>query len=110
LRTPPYAINAIALAVDDAARVRRFSISHMATWMAMTLVIRSAAWSSLILSLHGIEGRDWYAVASAELVVVFGIFGLFSGSLWGRHGKRAVAGVWSQWDGKTRGRRMATLW
>ena len=32
--------------------------------------------------------------ASAELVVIFGVFGLFSGSLWGRK----AWGVWWQWD------------
>ena len=44
----------------------------------------------------GHERADRVAFAAAELAVVFGTFGLVSGSLWGRK----AWGVWWQWDAK----------
>ena len=63
------------------------------------IVIVSA---SLVYLFMGSRIADWYAVASAELVVIFGLFGLFSGSLWGRK----AWGVWWQWDARVT---MATM-
>src|SRR5436190_23815911 len=97
----PYAINNIALQ-STMLLVQKIFYFHMATWMAMTLVIAICGVSSLIYLFMGSKVADWYAVASAELVVVFGVFGLFSGSLWGRK----AWGVWWQWDARVT---MATM-
>jgi len=76
--------------------VQKIFYFHFATWMAMTAAIAVCGVASLVYLFMGSKVADWYAVASAELVVIFGIFGLFSGSLWGRK----AWGVWWQWDAK----------
>ena len=76
--------------------VQKIFYFHFATWMALTAVIAVCGVASLIYLFQGSKVADAYAVASAELVVVFGLFGLFSGSLWGRK----AWGVWWQWDAK----------
>jgi len=97
----PYAINNVALE-STMLLVQKIFYFHMATWMAMTLAISVCGVASLLYLFKGSRAADWYAVASAELVVVFGIFGLFSGSLWGRK----AWGVWWQWDARVT---MATM-
>jgi heme exporter protein C len=82
--------------------VQKIFYFHFATWMAMTLAIAICGVASLVYLFAGSKIADWYAVASAELVVVFGLFGLFSGSLWGRK----AWGVWWQWDARVT---MATM-
>ena len=74
--------------------VQKIFYFHFATWMAMTAAIAVCGVASLIYLFMGSKVADWYAVASAELVVVFGVFGLFSGSLWGRK----AWGVWWVWE------------
>jgi heme exporter protein C len=74
--------------------VQKIFYFHFATWMALTAAICVCGGASLVYLFTGAAVADWYAVASAELVVVFGLFGLFSGSLWGRK----AWGVWWQWD------------
>ena len=82
--------------------VQKIFYFHFATWMAMTLAIAVCGVASLVYLFMGSKLADWYAVASAELVVIFGLFGLFSGSLWGRK----AWGVWWQWDARVT---MATM-
>jgi heme exporter protein C len=82
--------------------VQKIFYFHFATWMAMTAAIAVCGIASLIYLFKGSKVADWYAVAAAELVVVFGLFGLFSGSLWGRK----AWGVWWQWDARVT---MATM-
>ena len=82
--------------------VQKIFYFHFATWMAMTAAIAVCGVASLIYLFKGTKAADWYAAASAELVVVFGLFGLFSGSLWGRK----AWGVWWQWDARVT---MATM-
>jgi heme exporter protein C len=82
--------------------VQKIFYFHFATWMAMTLAIAVCGVASLVYLFKGARVADWYAAASAELVVVFGLFGLFSGSLWGRK----AWGVWWQWDARVT---MATM-
>jgi heme exporter protein C len=82
--------------------VQKIFYFHFATWMAMTAAIAVCGVASLLYLFKGVKAADWYAVASAELVVVFGLFGLFSGSLWGRK----AWGVWWQWDARVT---MATM-
>lgn len=82
--------------------VQKIFYFHFATWMAMTVAIAVCGIASLMYLFKGSRVADWYAVASAELVVIFGMFGLFSGSLWGRK----AWGVWWQWDARVT---MATM-
>src|ERR1041385_5002495 len=82
--------------------VQKIFYFHFATWMAMTTAIAICGLASLVYLFKGSRVADWYAVASAELVVIFGLFGLFSGSLWGRK----AWGVWWQWDARVT---MATM-
>jgi heme exporter protein C len=82
--------------------VQKIFYFHFATWMAMTMAIAVCGLASLIYLFKGSKVADWYAVSSAELVVIFGLFGLFSGSLWGRK----AWGVWWQWDARVT---MATM-
>ena len=74
--------------------VQKIFYFHFATWMALTAAIAVFGVASLVSLFKGSAVADWYGVASAELVVIFGLFGLFSGSLWGRK----AWGVWWQWD------------
>lgn len=97
----PYAINNVALE-STMLLVQKIFYFHFATWMALTAVIAVCGVASGIYLFQGSKVADWYAVASAELVVVFGVFGLFSGSLWGRK----AWGVWWQWDARVT---MATM-
>src|SRR6185295_718125 len=82
--------------------VQKIFYFHFATWMAMTTAIIVCGLASAIYLFKGSKLADWYAVASAEVVVIFGVFGLFSGSLWGRK----AWGVWWQWDARVT---MATM-
>jgi len=97
----PVAINNVPLE-STMLLVQKIFYFHFATWMALTAVIAVCGVASLIYLFKGSKTADWYAVASAELVVVFGVFGLFSGSLWGRK----AWGVWWQWDARVT---MATM-
>ena len=45
---------------------------------------------------QGNKNADAYAVAGAEVAVLFGLMGLVSGPLWGRK----AWGVWWQWDAR----------
>jgi heme exporter protein C len=82
--------------------VQKIFYFHFATWIAMTVAIAVCGVASLVYLFKGTKVADWYAAASAELVVIFGLFGLFSGSLWGRK----AWGVWWQWDARVT---MATM-
>jgi heme exporter protein C len=101
-----FAVAPIAIARADYEStmllVQKIFYFHFATWMAMTLAIAVCGVASVVYLFAGSKLADWYATASAELVVIFGIFGLFSGSLWGRK----AWGVWWQWDARVT---MATM-
>ncbi len=74
--------------------VQKIFYFHFATWMALTAgLIVCAVGSAMYLFGNSAKG-DRYACAAAELVLVFGAFGLVSGSLW----SRKAWGVWWQWD------------
>jgi heme exporter protein C len=97
----PVGINNIELQ-STMLLVQKIFYFHFATWMAMTLAIAVCGVASLVHLFKGSKVADWYGVASAELVVIFGLFGLFSGSVWGRK----AWGVWWQWDARVT---MATM-
>ena len=97
----PVAINNVPLE-STMLLVQKIFYFHFATWMALTAAIAVCGAASLIYLFQGSKTADWYAVAAAEQVVIFGLFGLFSGSLWGRK----AWGVWWQWDARVT---MATM-
>jgi heme exporter protein C len=91
----PIAINAVQYE-STMLLVQKIFYFHFATWMALTAAVTVCGVASAIYLFTGSASADGYAVASAELVVIFGAFGLFSGSLWGRK----AWGVWWQWDAR----------
>jgi len=76
--------------------VQKIFYYHFPTWMALTVTVTVCTAASLLFLFRGTPLADRVAVASAELTVVFGLFGLVSGSLWGRK----AWGVWWQWDAR----------
>ena len=76
--------------------VQKIFYFHFATWMALTAAVMVCGVASAIYLFQGTPAADRYAVASAELVAIFGAFGMVSGSLWGRK----AWGVWWQWDAR----------
>src|SRR5258705_2566202 len=80
----PYAINNVAYQ-STMLLAQKIFYFHFATWMAMTAAIAVCGVASLVSLFKGSKVAGWYGVASAELVGIFGLFGLFSGSLWGRN-------------------------
>jgi heme exporter protein C len=76
--------------------VQKIFYFHFATWMAVTASVTVCGIASAIYLFRGTAAADHYAVASAELTTIFCLFGMFSGSLWGRK----AWGVWWQWDAR----------
>ena len=76
--------------------VQKIFYFHFATWMAVTASVTVCGIASAIYLFGGTAAADHYAVASAELTTIFCLFGMFSGSLWGRK----AWGVWWQWDAR----------
>jgi heme exporter protein C len=76
--------------------VQKIFYYHFATWMALTGAVIVCFVSSAIYLFKGSNWADRMAFAAAEVTVVFGMFGLVSGSLWGRK----AWGVWWQWDAR----------
>jgi heme exporter protein C len=76
--------------------VQKIFYYHFATWMALTAAVTVCFVSSAIHLFKGSAWADRMGFAAAEVTVVFGMFGLVSGSLWGRK----AWGVWWQWDAR----------
>lgn len=76
--------------------VQKIFYYHFATWMALTVAVTVCFVSSAIYLFKGSAWADRLGFAAAEVTVVFGMFGLVSGSLWGRK----AWGVWWQWDAR----------
>ena len=74
--------------------VQKIFFFHFSTWMALTAAVLVCGVASAVYLFKGDPTADRYAVAGAELVVIFGAFGLVSGSIWGRK----AWGVWWQWE------------
>src|SRR6266508_1316937 len=64
--------------------VQKIFYFHFSTWMAMTAALTVCAIGSALYLFKSTAKADRVAAAAAELVVVFGAFGLVSGSLWAR--------------------------
>src|SRR5579862_7761806 len=69
---------------------------HVPSWIALTCAISVCGVASAIYLFKGSALADQFAVASAELVTLFGLFGLVTGSLWARK----AWGVWWEWDAR----------
>ena len=76
--------------------VQKIFYYHFATWMALTVAVTVCFVSSGIYLFKGSAWADRMGFAAAEVAVIFGLFGLVSGSLWGRK----AWGVWWQWDAR----------
>src|SRR5436189_3380207 len=74
--------------------VQKIFYFHFATWMAVTVGLAVCGFASLVYLFKGSPVADRMAAASAELVAIFTLFGLVSGSLWARK----AWGVWWVWD------------
>ena len=74
--------------------VQKIFYFHVPSWFAMYSALTVCGVTSTIYLFKGSRQMDRIAVSSAELAALFGLFGLVSGSLWGRK----AWGVWWQWD------------
>jgi heme exporter protein C len=74
--------------------VQKIFYFHVPSWMAMYTAIAVCGLASAIYLFKGNKTADAFAVAAAEVTVLFGLMGLVSGPLWGRK----AWGVWWQWD------------
>jgi heme exporter protein C len=76
--------------------VQKIFYFHLPSWMALGVGILVCGVASAVYLFKGNPRADRFALAGAEIVVIFGLFGLVSGSLWARK----AWGVWWQWDAK----------
>jgi len=76
--------------------VQKIFYFHVPSWLGMYSAIFVCAIASTLYLFKGNVRADRIAGAAAELAFVFGIFGLVTGSLWGRK----AWGVWWQWDAR----------
>ncbi len=91
-----YAPIAIARAPYESTMllVQKIFYFHFATWMAVTAALVVCGVSSAVYLFKGSLLADRIGAASAELVAVFTLFGLVSGSLWARK----AWGIWWDWE------------
>jgi heme exporter protein C len=69
---------------------------HVAAWFAMFTAIAISAAGGIWYIARNDKRGDWYAVAGAEVAVMFGAMGLTTGPLWAY---KAWGVAW-QWDAK----------
>jgi len=74
--------------------IQKIFYFHVPSWMAMYTGIGVCGFASALYLFRNNKAADGYAVAGAEVAVLFGLMGLVSGPLWGRK----AWGVWWQWD------------
>jgi heme exporter protein C len=76
--------------------IQKIFYFHVPAWMAMYAGIAVCGVASAVYLFKNRPTADRLAVASAELIVLFGAIGLVTGPLWGRK----AWGVWWQWDAR----------
>jgi heme exporter protein C len=76
--------------------VQKIFYFHVPSWFVMFAGAFLCAFASARYLAGGSRSADHYAVAGAELAVVFGLMGLITGPLWARK----AWGVWWEWDVK----------
>ena len=74
--------------------VQKIFYFHVPSWMAMYTAIAVCGVASAVYLFTSNKPADAYAIAGAEVAVLFGLMGLVTGPLWGRK----AWGVWWQWD------------
>ena len=89
----PFAINS-APYESSMLLVQKIFYFHFATWIAVATGLTVCGLASAWYLFKGSETADKLGAASAELVVVFTLFGLVSGSLWARK----AWGIWWDWE------------
>jgi len=76
--------------------VQKVFYFHFPAWIAVTAGLVTCGVASAVYLFKGSAKADRIGAASAELVVIFALFGIVSGSLWARK----AWGVWWQWDAR----------
>ena len=76
--------------------VQKIFYFHVPSWWVVGLSCTVCGVSSVVFLFRNKPAADRVAVAAAELTVLFGLFGLITGPLWGRK----AWGVWWQWDAR----------
>ena len=76
--------------------VQKIFYFHVPSWFVMFTGTFICAIGSGIYLAKGSREADHYAVAGAEIAVIFGLMGLITGPLWARK----AWGVWWEWDVK----------
>jgi len=74
--------------------VQKIFYFHVPSWIAMYTAIAVCGVASSLYLFRSNKSADGYAVAGAEVAVLFGLMGLVSGPLWGRK----AWGVWWVWE------------
>jgi heme exporter protein C len=77
--------------------VQKIFYFHVPSWIAMGAALAVCGAASAIYLFKGHPAADRLAVSAAELVVLFGAFGLVTGPLWARK----AWGVYWPWDPRT---------
>ena len=87
-----YAPIAIASAPYESTMllVQKIFYFHFSSWIAVTVGLVICGLASAVYLFKGSPRADRIGAASAELVVIFALFGMVSGSLWARK----AWGVW----------------
>ncbi len=81
---------------DTMGLIQKVFYFHVPSWMAMGAGVFTCGICSAFFLLRGNQTADRFALAGAELAVLFGVCGLTTGPLWARK----AWGVWWVWDAK----------
>lgn len=76
--------------------VQKIFYFHVPSWFVMFSAAGVCGIGGAVYLFTGRKAADRFALAAAELAVVFGLMGLITGPLWGRK----AWGVWWQWDAR----------
>ncbi|MGH9373476.1 MAG: cytochrome c biogenesis protein [Vicinamibacterales bacterium] len=76
--------------------VQKIFYFHVPSWFVMFTGAVMCGVASAFILFKGWRNADHYAVAGAEIAVVFGLIGLITGPIWARK----AWGVWWDWDVK----------
>jgi heme exporter protein C len=76
--------------------VQKIFYFHAPSWFVMFAGAILCGVASAAFLFKGSRAADYYAVAGAEIAVIFGLIGMITGPLWGRK----AWGVWWQWDAR----------
>src|SRR6516225_11945545 len=89
----PYLV-AMAPQESTMGLIQKIFYVHVPSWIAMYTAIGVCGVASVMYIFNDNKAADGYAVAGAEVAVLFGLMGLVTGPLWGRK----AWGVWWVWE------------